>query len=672
MSLFAMQQSLQRLRTERIGEVRAPEVALPDGMTILPADASTDVAAAYPQSLVLDWTDYCNAKCFFCYREKYEQEIGGRGEFIPFARLKKLEKVLSRIKFFGISSAIGEPLLHPELQQILEWLYSINPNILIRTTTNGTALMADKAAWFAGHLDWLSVSLNASNGEAHLRDMFPHLVKRGIDAQKRWELHLRHLKEFMEALSAEDRRRIRFQMVAHRYNVKDIVDFIRVVERLGGSHAVITNIAVHAETVDWSLYWIKDLYNEAVDEAREVGTRLGIQVDAARFYTSIKPVLDLDEVCRDPIDIAYISRASVGAPCCQWTEAGIPTDVYTDEEGFERYWNDDVLRRLRQKRNFESCHVCGLSRVFDETSFHLSPKLKQQLIGVGRLSEIENQNDYPDATLVRTCNENGLDLPMIRHSLLQLSLPVENAGQIEVEGLAALPALEQACWEAFKNVDLRRELIDIPLAGPFLGIGWGLPIHEPQNRVSARWLSGSYAGSVFVQVEAGVDYGIAVTLHHVHPHELAWRLELQVCDRPIETWLSQDDEEVLRGIVPGQLTRLHEGRLWIRVGCLSGERKAFWNISFKRFMMSKASKTAVELEQHLAKKDSLVREQALRIAELERQITDKAQELSAKEQELSAANKKSMELASFLQEMHGSTSWRLTAPLRKLVLWLRG
>ncbi len=109
-------------------------------------------AAPYPQTLVLDWTDYCNAKCFFCQRAKYEETIGGKGEFIPFEKLRKLERVLSRIKFFGISSAIGEPLLHPELEEILRWLYEINPAILIRTTTNGTPLTASKAPLFAKHI----------------------------------------------------------------------------------------------------------------------------------------------------------------------------------------------------------------------------------------------------------------------------------------------------------------------------------------------------------------------------------------------------------------------------------------------------------------------------------------------------------------------------------------
>src|SRR5215469_3822908 len=177
--------------------------------------------APYPEQLVLDWTDYCNAKCFFCPRDEYEKEIGGRGGFIPFEVIKRLESVLREVKYFTISSAIGEPLLHPELKEILDWLYVINPSIMLRTVTNGTPLTGTKASWFSGHLDWLSVSLNAANGEAHMRDMFPHLAAVGTNAQSRWELHLRHLAEFIAALPPEDRRRIRLQMVAHKHNAKD-------------------------------------------------------------------------------------------------------------------------------------------------------------------------------------------------------------------------------------------------------------------------------------------------------------------------------------------------------------------------------------------------------------------------------------------------------------------
>jgi MoaA/NifB/PqqE/SkfB family radical SAM enzyme len=695
--------------------------------------------APYPKKVVLDWTDYCNAKCFFCPREDYEKQIGGKGGFIPLAKLKRLENVLSSVQCFHISSAIGEPLLHPELQQILEWLYQINPKILICTTTNGTALTAEKAAWFAGHLDWLSVSLNAGNGEAHMRDMFPHLAKRGIDASKRWELHLRHLAEFIAALPAEDRPRIRLNMIAHRHNIKDMEDFVRVVARVGGSHATITNIVVHPHIVDWSLYGVRDLYNEAADKACELGARLGIRVDAARFYTSIKPViLDLDLACREPIDVAYISRSSGGGPCCQWTEAQIPTDVYSDDEGFDRYWNHEVLQALRRKRDSKSCRVCNLTRVFDETSFHFSPFLKQKLIASGQLSDLHSKSDYPEERLVRACVETRLDLPSIRHTLLRLNVPVEMADQVETLGRGALPALEQACWEAFKTIDELAEANDIYFAGPFLGIGWGPPILDPLKKMSARWIGGAQAASIFVRVEPGLGCMMCLTIPY--PSELETRLRIQVCGRPIETCLSRDDagRTVVGGFVPGDLTRAHDGRLWVRLACLDADGgPAAGVLSMARLSVSQESKIVVPLERLLAEKDALLGQQSLRISELEPLLAEKdallgrisqldqslaersalleqqtppisqleehlakkdtlheqqvprvaqleqllagkdallerrAQLLAERDASLRQQSLRVSELERILRALYDSRSWKVTAALRKMMTWLR-
>ena len=251
------------------------------------------------------------------------------------------------------------------------------------------------------------------------------------------------LAEFIAALPPDDRKRIRFQMVTHRDNVKDAVDFVRLVKNLGGTQAGLPNIMVHPDTVDRSLFWIKDQYNDLMEEACSVGAQLGVQVNAGRFFTSVKQILDLDKVCRDPLDVAYVSRSSVGAPCCQWSEQGIEVDAYSDD-GFERYWNNDILARLRQKRDSRSCRVCGMSRVFDETSFHFSPYLKKTLVESGKLSEVDSVDDYPDANLVLRCNENEIDLPSIRRTLLRLNLSVDAAKQIAIQGVGALPDLEDS------------------------------------------------------------------------------------------------------------------------------------------------------------------------------------------------------------------------------------
>jgi hypothetical protein len=88
--------------------------------------------------------------------------------------------------------------------------------------------------------------------------------------------------------------------------------------------------------------------------------------------------------------------------------------------------------------------------------------------------EINCKSDYPDAALVRACVENRLDLPSIRRTLQALPLPIEMAGESETQSLSTLPALEEACRDAFKIANVPVQEDDIMLAAPFLGVGCAL------------------------------------------------------------------------------------------------------------------------------------------------------------------------------------------------------
>ena len=256
--------------------------------------------------------------------------------------------------------------------------------------------------------------------------------------------------------------------MTHRDNLEDMVDFVRLVASLGASHAVFSNIAVHVEgKLDLSIYWQKDRYNELFAEASTIGTQLGIRVEGGRFYTSVQlATLDLEQACRDPFDVAYINdipynikyidnlpvgidHRTVTAPCCQWTEDRIELDVFSDINGFERYWNNDLFRRLRRKRDLASCKVCQMTLTFDELRFHFSPGLKNQLLLLGRISDAETNDTYADHNLVKACLSAHLDLPSLRYTFTSLGLSVDHLSSIERDGLAALPDIDQICWNNY-------------------------------------------------------------------------------------------------------------------------------------------------------------------------------------------------------------------------------
>ncbi|MGO8908848.1 MAG: radical SAM protein [Bradyrhizobium sp.] len=560
-------------------------------------------SATPPETIVLDWTDYCNLKCMFCWRDEFEKQNGSKGDFISFEKIEMLERPLRAAKYLVISSGIGEPLLHPDLDELLQWIYEINPKILLRIVTNGTTLTSEKAKLFAGHLDWLSVSLNATNAEAYMRDMYPHDYKKGVDGTARWNYFIRRLTAFIAALPENDRKRIRIQGVLHRDNIADMSDFVRLTGRMGASQAVITPMHIRrAEQLNLSIYWSKDLYNDTVDEAMIVGTEIGVRVEAARFYTNPKLVeVDLDKICREPLDFAYISKGELAAPCCHWTDTHIPCDVYSDADGFERFWNHDIFRRLREKRNSRSCQVCEITRVFDEVGSHIAPMLRRELSDSGRISELDNKGFYTDIDLVRAGAKFRVDLPSLRRTLLRLNVPVDKLRAIETNGLAALPALDRLCWDAFCNADSPVGPLDIPLAGCFAGIGWGAPIHEPQNAVSARWIGGSQIASVFVRVSPGAQYRVLFTIHNVSPARLGKKLKLAVGESLIETTLSLDKtwRMVLVGIVPRRLVDAHGGRLWLRIGCFeSDEAQLAGHVSIARVQVEEFQDQPVR---HLAR-----------------------------------------------------------------------
>ena len=92
----------------------------------------------------------------------------------------------------------------------------------------------------------------------------------------------------------------------------------------------------------------------------------------------------------------------------------------------------------------------------------------------------------------------------------------------------------------------------------------GAPIHDPVHKISARWIGGAQAASIFVRVTPGLDCVIHVTIGF--PSELEHRLQVEVCGRSIEPRFSRDEagRTLLVAFVPDDLTRLHEGRLWVR------------------------------------------------------------------------------------------------------------
>lgn len=545
-------------------------------------------AARLPETIYLELADYCNLNCTFCGREAEVKRTGDNGGFTDIEKLKQLERPLRAAKYLGLSGRIGEPLLYPRLNEFLRWVFEINPAVRLRITTNGTSLTAKMASLLGGHIDWISVSLNASNASAYARDMRPVGHRTGSDYTAKWNNLVARISEFVAALEPNDRKRVRIQSVTHRDNIDDTIEFVRLVSRIGCSRAVISPMQIHEEgRIETSLYWMKDRYNDVFDEASAIGVRLGVHVEGGRFFTSVKQDVDLETACRDPLDIAYLNMEKQGktAPCCQWAEAPIAMDVYKDVGAFERFWNSEVYQSLRRKRDFDSCKACGINRVFDEVMFHFTPFLKLQLIKSGRIASAETASVYPEHELASVCNQHRLNLPSLRRTLLRVGLPTERLNEIQSIGTAALPKIDEACWDAFCATDVDAGPVDLDLAGVFAGIGWGNAEYDVNAMRGSRWLGGTNTGSIYIRVAPGQPYHLRLTLGRVSSPALVNRLSLTACGQALrlDSSISDDGKIVLTAYVPAKTTALHEGRLWIVLRFMSSsddQRISFSRINF--------------------------------------------------------------------------------------------
>jgi SAM-dependent methyltransferase/MoaA/NifB/PqqE/SkfB family radical SAM enzyme len=546
-------------------------MGLPMSITTSLMDAKEEpvvVTASLPDVVYVELADYCNLNCVFCGRENEIKTVRGGdvGGFADLEKIKMLERPLRTAKYLGLSGRIGEPLIYPHLAELLDWLYALNPSIKLRITTNGTALSQKMAGLLRDRIDFLAISLNASNADAYARDMRPVGYKPGTDWTPKWNNFIRRITEFIEALPPSDRSRVRIIAPIHRGNIEDVPDFVRLVSSTGCTHATLTPMQVHAESdIDLSIYWFKDKYNDVIDDVAASAAKAGVKVEAARFYSTVKTDLTIDKLCHEPVDVAYLNMGtqSKGAPCCHWTERFIPIDVYTDSGAFERFWNSDLYQRLRSKRDFASCKACGLARTFDEVMFHFTPMLKRKLIASQRIDEAEAHSIYPDHELVRACRSLSLDLPSMRRTVNRLGVPLERLRAIETKGLSALPDIEQDCWSAFLSGNEPIGPVELPLGGCFDGIGWFEPDLDPPSRLSARWMGGGRSASIFVRVTPGRAYKLEITAHHLRSPEMATGISIMLFGRrlPVELNLQGDGTAFITAPISQEMATVFDGRL---------------------------------------------------------------------------------------------------------------
>ena len=311
----------------------------------------------YPEVLAIFLTTRCNLRCFICRRE------GFKGKDVNFANLKKLEQAIKYARTIDLTGW-GEPFLYPKFEEVLAYIYSLNPrNDLIQITTNGTRLGEHVARLLSGHLKLLVISLNAATAETYNRDMQNGNFGRTLSS----------IQAFLSGLEEKDRGKITFHFVAHTRNFHEIPEFVGLAHRLGISNVSIGHYLVSSmQHSQYSLLNVKKEYNMLVDRARDLGNEWGISVSARQFFRESQRFA---QECMSPFKECFIEINGDVGPCCF---AGNYRMGNAYETTFEEVWFGKAYRKLRKKRHLRACQTCTPIITFDDPRAHFAAHFKEK------------------------------------------------------------------------------------------------------------------------------------------------------------------------------------------------------------------------------------------------------------------------------------------------------
>lgn len=131
------------------------------------------LTSRFPSQIVIDVTEFCNLACIHCPQSELASSKGSKRKHLDYNTHKKLinevaEEGLGYCRYLRYT-AQGEPLLHPQFFEIIEYA-KFNSDVPVNITTNGILLTESKAEkLIASGVDVIDVSIDAFTSETYSR-----------------------------------------------------------------------------------------------------------------------------------------------------------------------------------------------------------------------------------------------------------------------------------------------------------------------------------------------------------------------------------------------------------------------------------------------------------------------------------------------------------------------
>ncbi|WP_261822353.1 radical SAM/SPASM domain-containing protein [Pragia fontium] len=175
---------------------------------------SQSVIFPQPKRLTIQWhiTDRCNLRCSHCYQESYRNHGPDLHSLIKIAQqvfdlhsaCEENHSIPLRFTLTG-----GEPCIHPEFAELIEYLASHPSHPSLAVLSNGSLINADWAARFAKlNVAFVQLSVEGSElthdairGRSHFQQVVQatqHLVRAGVRVLWSFTAHNNNWQEFSQ------------------------------------------------------------------------------------------------------------------------------------------------------------------------------------------------------------------------------------------------------------------------------------------------------------------------------------------------------------------------------------------------------------------------------------------------------------------------------------------
>jgi len=323
------------------------------------------VVATLPRSLYLETTNRCDSKCQTCIRTFQSLEPPADLTLEQVKAIAAQFPVLERVVLHGI----GEPLLNPEIFEIVEYLKSRAATVLFNS--DAISLTTKRALrLIESGLDEYRVSIDAATRETYRR-------LRGVDQFDRVVANVRRLVE-LERERSRSAPRVSLWFTASRSNLHELLEFMRLAADLGVNEVYVQRLVFNGlglATAENALHGqLQRQEQELLDQAEELAHALGLALRASGLTTplaslqggatSLRPWAG----CQRPWTLSYVTANGNVLPCCisPWVARDYQALILGNAlaEPFADIWNGERYRRFRSDFESESspdpCRGCGL------------------------------------------------------------------------------------------------------------------------------------------------------------------------------------------------------------------------------------------------------------------------------------------------------------------------